>query len=159
MEYGEYLRFCRKERNLYQNDVAEALICSVQAVSKYEAGKIEIGLESVDRIAKLFKISVKDFFSKNINADTYIETLEFSSHRLSTYLIYLRKKQKITQKYLGEQLHIAYKKISKWETEASLPSLDELLVVAQYYDIDIRDLYYANIEDGELDILKRRKRK
>lgn len=56
----------------------------------------------------------------------------------------LRKEKGLTQEQLAEQLNISRRTISRWETGHNLPDLDILIEIADYYEIDLRELL-----DGE----------
>ncbi|MCQ2564957.1 MAG: helix-turn-helix domain-containing protein, partial [Clostridia bacterium] len=57
----------------------------------------------------------------------------------------LRKKAKLTQMELAEKFNYSDKTISKWETGESLPSIDVLCSVAEFYGVTLNDL--ASEED------------
>ncbi|MDD3415698.1 MAG: helix-turn-helix domain-containing protein [Lachnospiraceae bacterium] len=56
----------------------------------------------------------------------------------------LRKEKGITQEQLAEQLHVSGRTISRWETGHNMPDLDILMEMADYYEVDLRELL-----DGE----------
>ncbi|WP_113928770.1 helix-turn-helix transcriptional regulator [Bacillus sp. P14.5] len=51
-----------------------------------------------------------------------------------------RKSLKLSQEYVGEQLGVSRQAVSKWETNQSEPSTDNLLKLADLFDIDIKEL-------------------
>jgi len=159
MEYGEYIKVLRKQKGLYQSEIADALICSIQAVSKYESGSIRIGIEYLDSLCKVFHIHIDDFVFMNLDAARYEEELVFSPSKLSKYITYLRQRRRMTQKELSERLGMSFKKVSKWETELSLPSIEELIKLAEFFQVDVRDFYYVSEGIDESYIKLRKKRK
>ena len=56
---GELIRRFRSEENLTQEDIAERLNITRQAISSWEAGKTEPDLEMIRKLAELFGISVE----------------------------------------------------------------------------------------------------
>ncbi len=56
----------------------------------------------------------------------------------------LRKEKDLTQEQLAEKLNVARRTVSRWETGSNLPDLDILIELADFYDVDIRELI-----DGE----------
>ena len=56
----------------------------------------------------------------------------------------LRKENNLTQEQLAEKLNVARRTVSRWETGNNLPDLDVLIELADFYDMDIRELI-----DGE----------
>ncbi len=57
----------------------------------------------------------------------------------------IRKERNLTQKELGDLLHVSNKTISKWESNRSLPDIDIIKSIAKVFDID-----YKIIIDGEI---------
>lgn len=51
-----------------------------------------------------------------------------------------RKSLKLSQEYLAEQLGVSRQAISKWETNQSEPSMDNLIRLAELFDSDIKEL-------------------
>lgn len=56
----------------------------------------------------------------------------------------LRKEKGMTQEQLAEQLNVSGRTISRWETGKNMPDLDILIEIADFYEVDIRELI-----DGE----------
>lgn len=56
----------------------------------------------------------------------------------------LRKEKGITQEQLAEHFNVSRRTVSRWETGSNLPDLDILIEMADYYDVDLRELL-----DGE----------
>ena len=56
----------------------------------------------------------------------------------------LRKENNLTQEQLAEKLNVARRTVSRWETGYNLPDLDVLIELADFYNVDIRELI-----DGE----------
>lgn len=64
--------------------------------------------------------------------------------KIGNLLKALRKEKGMTQEQLAEQLRVSNRTVSRWETGSNMPDLDLLIEIADYYDVDIRDLL-----DGE----------
>ncbi|WNX89797.1 helix-turn-helix transcriptional regulator [Emergencia timonensis] len=56
----------------------------------------------------------------------------------------LRNEKGWTQEQLAEKLNVSGRTISRWETGNNMPDLDMLIEMADFYDVDIRELI-----DGE----------
>ena len=56
----------------------------------------------------------------------------------------LRKEKELTQSQLAEQLNVSDRTVSRWETGTNLPDLSVLVELADFYDVDIREII-----DGE----------
>lgn len=56
----------------------------------------------------------------------------------------LRKEKGLTQEQFAEQFNVSRRSVSRWETGNNMPDLDTLVEMADYYEIDLRELL-----DGE----------
>lgn len=56
----------------------------------------------------------------------------------------LRKEKKLTQEQFAEIFNTSSRSVSRWETGTNLPDLSILVEIADFYDIDIREII-----DGE----------
>ena len=64
--------------------------------------------------------------------------------KIGEFLKELRKEKGITQEQLAEQLNVSRRSVSRWETGSNLPDVDILIEMADYYEVDLRELI-----DGE----------
>ena len=60
--------------------------------------------------------------------------------KMCDFLKELRKERGLTQEQAAEELFVSAKTVSRWETGATIPDLETLLKLAEYYKVDIRDL-------------------
>lgn len=60
------------------------------------------------------------------------------------FLKELRKEKNLTQEQLAEIFNISSRSVSRWETGTNLPDLSILVEIADFYDVDIREII-----DGE----------
>ena len=60
------------------------------------------------------------------------------------FLKQLRKEKGITQEQLAEQFYVSGRTVSRWETGSNLPDLSILVELADFYNVDIREII-----DGE----------
>lgn len=66
------------------------------------------------------------------------------SAKFGAFLIDLRKEKGLTQEQLAERLNVTNRTVSRWETGVNIPDIDILIILADFYDIDIREML-----DGE----------
>ncbi|MBR3804009.1 MAG: helix-turn-helix transcriptional regulator [Clostridia bacterium] len=52
----------------------------------------------------------------------------------------LRKSQNLDQKKLAEILNVSSKTVSHWETGYTEPSINQLIAIANYFDITLDEL-------------------
>lgn len=64
--------------------------------------------------------------------------------KTGAFLKKLRKEKKLTQEQLAEQFCTSRRTVSRWETESNLPDIDILIEMADFYEVDLRELL-----DGE----------
>lgn len=64
--------------------------------------------------------------------------------KIGLFLKELRKERNLTQEQLAEKFNISSRSVSRWETGTNLPDLSILVELADFYDIDIREII-----DGE----------
>lgn len=67
-------------------------------------------------------------------------------HNFATNMIRLRQSRKMNQIQLGEAIHYSSKAISKWENEETMPDIEVLSMLANYFNVTIDDL----ISDGDI---------
>ena len=59
-------------------------------------------------------------------------------------LKHLRKEKGLTQEQLAERFYVSSRTVSRWETGNNMPDLDMLIELADFYNVDIREII-----DGE----------
>lgn len=64
--------------------------------------------------------------------------------KIGGFIKELRKEKGLTQEQFAEQFNVTRRTVSRWETGSNLPDLDILIEMADYYDIELRELL-----DGE----------
>ena len=64
--------------------------------------------------------------------------------KIGLFLKELRKEKGLTQQQLAEIMNVSNRSISRWETGSNMPDLDLLISIANYYDVDLKEIL-----DGE----------
>jgi len=64
--------------------------------------------------------------------------------KIGAFLRELRKGKELTQEQLAEQFNISRRSVSRWETGSNLPDIGLLIEIADFFDVDIREII-----DGE----------
>lgn len=64
--------------------------------------------------------------------------------KVGSFLRELRKEKQLTQEQLAERFGVTSRSVSRWETGSNMPDLSILVELADFYDVDIRDII-----DGE----------
>lgn len=63
MEFNEKLQFLRNKRGLTQEELAEEILVSRTAISKWESGRGYPNIESLKLLSKFFSVSIDDLLS------------------------------------------------------------------------------------------------
>lgn len=63
-----------------------------------------------------------------------------NQQKTGEFLKHLRKEKGLTQEQLAEQFYVSSRTVSRWETGSNMPDLDMLIELADYYDVDIREI-------------------
>lgn len=64
--------------------------------------------------------------------------------KIGAFLKELRKQKGLTQEQFAEIVHVSNRTVSRWENGYNLPDLDVLIELADYYEVDLREIL-----DGE----------
>ena len=64
--------------------------------------------------------------------------------KIGKFLKQLRKEKGLTQEQFAEHFYISSRTVSRWETGNNMPDVDMLIELADFYDIDVREII-----DGE----------
>ena len=67
-----------------------------------------------------------------------------NQQKTGEFLKHLRKEKEMTQEQLAEQFYVSTRTVSRWESGSNMPDLAVLIELADFYDVDIREII-----DGE----------
>ena len=67
-----------------------------------------------------------------------------NQEKIGEFLRELRKGKGLTQEQLAEQFNISRRSVSRWETGSNMPDVGLLIEIADFFDVDIREII-----DGE----------
>ena len=62
-------------------------------------------------------------------------------NRIGSFLRELRTEKGLTQEQLAEKLNVSSRTVSRWENGNNMPDLSIVVELADFYDIDIRELF------------------
>lgn len=71
--------------------------------------------------------------------------------KIGAFLKQLRKEKGITQEQLAEILNVSGRTVSRWETGANMPDLSILIQIAEYYDVEIKELLNGERKSENMD--------
>lgn len=76
------------------------------------------------------------------------------SKKIGLFLKKLRKEKKLTQEQIAEIFGVSGRTVSRWETGTNMPDLSILIQIADYYNVDIKEILNggrkSEIMDNEL---------
>ena len=67
-----------------------------------------------------------------------------NQQKIGSFLKELRKEKNITQEKFAEIMGVSNRSVSRWETGSNLPDLDILIQIADFYEVELREIL-----DGE----------
>ena len=67
--------------------------------------------------------------------------------KIGSFLKTLRKEKGLTQEQLAEILYVSGRTVSRWETGTSMPELGILIQMAEFYDVELKEILDGKKED------------
>lgn len=74
-----------------------------------------------------------------------------NQQKTGEFLKVLRKEKGLTQEQLGEKFYVSSRTVSRWETGSNLPDLQTLIELAEFYEIDIREIINGERKSENMD--------
>jgi len=71
--------------------------------------------------------------------------------KIGSFIKELRKEQNFTQEEMAEKLGVARRTVSRWETGSNMPDLDILIEMADFYDVDLREILDGERKSEKMD--------
>lgn len=71
--------------------------------------------------------------------------------KIGRFVKELRKEKGLTQEQLAEQFNVSRRTVSRWETGSNLPDLDILIEMADYYNVELRELLDGERKSEKMD--------
>ena len=72
------------------------------------------------------------------------EARTLDQKKTGQFLKSLRNEKGLTQEQLAKQFNVSNRSVSRWETGTNLPDISLLVEIADFYDVDVREII-----DGE----------
>lgn len=60
--------------------------------------------------------------------------------KIGAFLKQLRKERELTQEQFAEEVGVSGRTVSRWETGSNMPDISLLVQIADFYDVDVREL-------------------
>ncbi|MBQ3728357.1 MAG: helix-turn-helix transcriptional regulator [Spirochaetales bacterium] len=71
--------------------------------------------------------------------------------KIGKFLKQLRTEKNLTQEQLAESLNVSRRTVSRWETGFNLPDLDILVIMSDFYQVDLRELLEGERRNERMD--------
>lgn len=71
--------------------------------------------------------------------------------KIGAFLKELRKEHNLSQEQLAERFNVSSRSISRWENGNTMPDISVMIELADFYDIDIRDLLRGERKSEQMD--------
>ena len=71
--------------------------------------------------------------------------------KIGKFLKQLRTEKNLTQEQLAESLNVSRRTVSRWETGFNLPDLDILVIMSDFYQVDLRELLDGQRRSEKMD--------
>lgn len=71
--------------------------------------------------------------------------------KIGLFLKELRKEKGLTQQQLAEIMNVSNRSISRWETGSNMPDLDLLISIANYYDVELKEILDGERKDKPME--------
>ena len=75
--------------------------------------------------------------------------------KIGSFLKELRKEKGLTQEQLAELVYVSDRTVSRWETGSNLPSLDILIRISDYYNVELSEILDGERKSGKMCIRDR----
>lgn len=69
--------------------------------------------------------------------------------KMGSFLKELRKEKGLTQEQLAQKFNVAGRTVSRWENGNNLPDIDLLIALADFYEVDIREIIDGETKEKE----------
>ena len=74
-----------------------------------------------------------------------------NQQKMGEFLKQLRKEKGLTQEELAEKFYTSSRTVSRWETGKTMPDLNTLIELADFYDVDIREIIDGERKKNSMD--------
>ena len=75
-----------------------------------------------------------------------------NQQKTGEFLRHLRKDKGMTQEQLAEQFYVSTRTVSRWESGSNMPDLAVLIELADFYDVDIREIIDGERKSDNMDM-------
>lgn len=157
---GAFVSQRRKELGLRQQDLADFLGYTVQAVSKFEKGQSSLDLAALPPLAKRLSLSLDDLLHQRDDPASKPCSIAYQPQVLASNLVYLRKMKGLSRETAAKIGQVPPRRLANYETGRAQPPLSCLFTYLNYYDVKADDFFGLILSPkGEASLPKNKKGK
>lgn len=71
--------------------------------------------------------------------------------KIGKFIKTLRREKNMTQEQFAEEMNVSRRTVSRWENGNNMPDLDVLIDMADFFDVDLRELINGEKEGKKMD--------
>ena len=71
--------------------------------------------------------------------------------KIGAFLKELRKEKNLSQEQIADKFNVSSRSVSRWENGNTMPDISLMIEMADYYDVDIRDLLRGERKSEKMD--------
>lgn len=153
-ELAEMLSKLKKEREeeLFKSGIIKKKSntnITRQTISKYELGNLEMSLDIIYDLTKIFNIPINIFFPTFHANENYKETHNIitknekkktTGNYFSINLKFIREKKGLSQNKLASMIGVNQTTIARWEDNNRTPSIDNAIDVSNVLNVPLSEL-------------------
>lgn len=138
--FSQRLKELRLKKGLTQTELGEKVGVKQNTFTNWENGKREPNFETLLKLASILNTTTSYLLGES---DIYYGygSKEFKVKIFGTRLREVRKSKKLTQVELANMLNISQKSYSHWETQKTEPTLENVVKLADLFDVSLDWLF------------------
>lgn len=71
--------------------------------------------------------------------------------KIGSFLKELRKEKGLTQEQVANTFNVTNRTVSRWETGSNMPDISLLVAIAEFYDVDVREIIDGERKNDNMD--------
>lgn len=137
MQNGELIASLRISKDMSQKDMAKLLNIALNTYKGYEINRQSMKLRDLNIISEYFNVSLDTLL--NLTSNNYYNRTfkEINYERLGYILIYVRRRNNLSQKDLARIFKISLNSICKYENNPKCVSVYYLYLFAKKFNLSV----------------------
>lgn len=136
---AQNIKYLREQKGMSQRGLSDALGLSSSAVAMWEQRHRTPDIETIIKLAGYFEITLDEFVLRDLRPPVPV---------YAGNILFLRKKHDCSQGDLADLLKVKQSTISLYETGRRKMSVDDLLIVADFFGVTLDQLVKQDLAKG-----------